>query len=181
MNTASNDTNKPAVENPKPKIPGLPEEDRLKKKKKKKKQPKQKKEHADDVPDNLSVEYFLVSPNSGIVKENDKEENDFVFSDSPLFSDREDSDSESEADSDEFEDSRDVLSDTERVSEDLLLFTPARTLQAESSSSKPSSTPKSKQAVKTDKPTKRSAKSPLDSNETKKSRGQSKPDLPKKK
>ena len=181
MNTASNDTNKPAVENPKPKIPGLPEEDRLKKKKKKKKQPKQKKEHADDVPDNLSVEYFLVSPNSGIVKENEKEENDFVFSDSPLFSDREDSDSESEADSDEFEDSRDVRSDTERVSEDLLLFTPARTLQAESSSSKPSSTPKSKQAVKTDKPTKRSAKSPLDSNETKKSRGQSKPDLPKKK
>ena len=121
---------------------------------------------------NLSQEDFLVSPQTGLLK--DKTHN-FVFSD--YTSDHDESD-DSESD-DEFEDSKEALSDIEKVPESSDPFTPvrlkssfARTLLAKSVS-RPSST--------STPGGKRSASSPADSKEKKKSRGRSKSQIPKKK
>ena len=163
---------------PKPKIPGLEEKDRLRAEKKvRKKKNKEKKKKEEKLACNLSVEDFLVSPETGLMR--DKTEN-FVFSD--YTSDHDESDI-SDSD-DEFEDSKEALSDIEKAPETSDPFTPvtlklkssfARNLHAKSMS-RPSST--------STPGGKRSASSPADSKEKKekkKSRGRSKSQIPKKK
>ena len=161
-----------------PKIPGLAE-DRLKseKKKKRKRKVKQKKSEEEKPLNEMSRDDFLVSPHSGIVKENE-----FVFSDY-------DDSGEDET----FEDSMETPTDSEKANTDL--FTPVnlksafdRVLQAKSTASPnlSSSTPKPGTATKSsarsrssDPATKQSAvkriaSSPADAkDQKKKSRAQS--------
>ena len=160
------------VTQPKPKIPGLEEKDRLRAEKKMRKKKNKEKKKEEKLVCNLSQEDFLVSPQTGLLK--DKTHN-FVFSDYTSDHDESD-DSESY---DEFEDSKEALSDIEKVPESSDPFTPvrlkssfARTLLAKSVS-RPSST--------STPGGKRSASSPADSKEKKKSRGRSKSQIPKKK
>ena len=173
-NTKSSSTNE---DENKSKIPGLPESERLKKKKKKKKKSKQGKEEENLIgQENLSRKDFLISPETGLIKEDGLD--NFVFSDY-----KEDSDSNNDsAESDEsdytFEDSKEVLSDSEKTqilsvaqrNDDFLTpvnlkSTFARTLQATTS------TPAS---------IKRQAKSPAEGKDTKKYRSQSQSKIPKK-
>ena len=149
----------------KPKIPGLPEEERLKiKKKKKNKQKKEKKKAS-----NLSVEDFLISPRTGLINENTETE-DYVFSDYQ-------SDNSDESDNDEaFEDSKETFSEDEKESAPDDPFTPVNLKSAFArryatlSVAKPTSTPSSM---------KRSASSPAEKVLPKKTRPQSL--IPKKK
>ena len=153
---------------PKPKIPGLSEEERLKSERKKRK--KERKKKKEDKIDSL-----LISPQSGLMKNDDKTD-EFEFGDSKNDAD----DTEGDSDDEEgFEDSRETLSENEELSEATGLTTPslksvfARTLVAASASKPPSSsTPTS---------SKRSAKSPASEKDNKKARGRSKSLLPKKK
>ena len=178
---AQPDTPKPA-ENPssKPKIPGLSEEERLKSEKKKRKKERklkqkqeQKEKENDKIDSHLTINDFLVSPRSGLIKKDDKTD-DFVFGDS-----NNDTDDNEDSDEEEgFEDSRETLSENEELAE-TGMATPslksvfARTLVA-NSASKPSST-------STPTATKRAAKSPANAKDSKKPRGRSKSLLPKKK
>ena len=159
-------------ERPKPIIPGLPEEDRLKQPKPKRKRKKKSRKSEDNaVPGDLSRNYFLVSPESGVLKKKENETDGFEFSD------YDDEDIESD---DPFEDSRETLSDddNQNTAEDFLTpvhykSTLARSLMARSNA-KPSPTTC---------PPKRSASSPPDeeSKLNKKSRARSKSLIPKKK
>ena len=160
-------------ERPKPQIPGLPEEDRLKQPKSKKKRKKKCKKTEDNaVAGDLSRNYFLISPESGLLKKKDNETDGFQFSD------YDDEDIESD---DQFEDSRDTVSDdddNQNAAEDFLTpvhvkSTFARSLMARSNA-KPSPTTC---------PPKRSASSPPDEETklNKKSRARSKSLIPKKK
>ena len=99
-------------ETTKPTIPGLPEEERLKKKKRKKKV-KQKKPIETEAK-NLSMKDFLVSPQTGIMKESMS----FEFSD---YSDPSSNDSDDDV---EFEDSRETFSDGEKTEVAGDVFTP---------------------------------------------------------
>ena len=157
---------------PKPIIPGLPEEDRLKQIKKKKKKKKIRNKEDIKVLGNLSKNDFLISPGSGLIKKNETE--DFQFSD------YDDEDTDSDVCSEAFEDSRDTFSDDENppAAEDFL--TPvqvkshfARNLLAKSNI-KPSTSPG---------PSKRSASSPPEeeTKQNKKSRARSQSLIPKKK
>ena len=93
---------KPEAEAPRPKIPGLPEKDRKKQEKQiKKKQNKKNKEISNDA--NCTMEDFLKTPLTSINKATE----DFVFSD------YDDSDCESDDSSEDFEDSREALTDAE--------------------------------------------------------------------
>ena len=164
---------------PKPKIPGLTEEDRLKaikkKTEKKKRKIKNKQKKDKDMPEgNLTKDDFLLSPKSGLIKEKGDETEDFVFNENS-----QDESCDSETD-DEFEDSKEVFSEHENASEPTNVFTPvslksafARTLAK--SVSKPSTTSTPSNAAK------RPAKSPADAKDNKKSRSRSQSRIPKKK
>ena len=132
---------------PRPKIPGLPEDERIKKKKKKKNKVKNK--EGEELSAGCSKNDFLISPQSGQLKENpecDNIDKEFDFSDC-----EDDIDSGRDVNSDAFEE-EDFLTPSNPKSK----F--ARNLLAKSAT---------KPATKT----KRSAGSPLDK-ETKKSRAQ---------
>ena len=148
---------------PKPKIPGLSEEDRLKAlakksdKKKRKSKNKQKKDEDEPVKD-LTKDDFLKSPNSGLRKEPEDNLHGFVFDES--------SHEESETE-DEFEDSNDFPSEDDDASKPTDI--PAESV------SKTSTPSTSSNAAK------RPAKSPANANKTKKSRSRSLSVIPKKK
>ena len=147
----------------KPKIPGLPETERLKKKKEKKKK-KGNDEKEEVASSTLSRNEFLLSPNSGLLKKDVTQ--DFEFSDY-------ESDDSEEA----FEDSKESFSDdNEETVASMDFLTPAnpkstfaRTLYAKSNA---------KSATKAGK---RAANSPAEYKEKKKTRAQSESRIPKKK
>ena len=172
-----NPPNNPTSRSVRPKIPGLTEEDRLKseKKKKRKKKNKQQKSEEEKHLNAMTINDFLVSPNSGIVKETD-----FVFSDYD----------ESEED-ESFEDSMETLGD-DHEKENTKLVSPvnlagafAQTLVAKSTASpgpSSSSTPGTKSSARSkssdpaakQSAVKRKTSSPADDKEQKKkSRAQS--------
>ena len=150
---------------PKQVIPGLPEAERLKQPKLKKKKQKKKSNKEEETPiKDLTRPDFLISPVSGALKKTEVLEN-FEFSEY-------DDDTEDE----EFEDSRETISDTENTPGNEFLTpvnlksTFARNLA--NSSAKPAPTTNAN---------KRAAKSPAETKENKKSRGQSQTRIPKKK
>ena len=161
------------VGRPKPIIPGLPEEDRLKQSKnKKKKKKKSKSKEEKEATGNKSREDFLLSPESGMLRKTENVTEAFEFSD------YDDADSESDDSSEEFEDSKETFSDNDHPTEDFLTPVSVKSTFAKNliakSTVKPSSTPC---------PSKRSASSPADEKkkQNKKSRARSKSMLPRKK
>ena len=191
----------------KPSIPGLPEHERLKKPKIKRKKKKNQNEDENEDSRQLTRTDFLISPESGVLKDQNNPDNNFIFSD---YDSNAAGDEESESDDEDnnaFEDSKETLSDTENTENTPSastsdLFTPvqlkstfARTLEAKSKSeAKPTSTPKVQSVLKStpkiqaaslkpsNKPNKREANSPLDVKDQKKQRSQSQlSQIPKKK
>ena len=155
----------------KPTIPGLPEEERLKKKKKRKRKSKNKEEKEKST--SLPSTDLLISPESGLLKENDIIEREFQFSG---YEDNDDS--ESDVSNDAFEDSKETLNDGKP--EDFM--TPA---SPKSNFVKNLDFAKKNLVAKSDtKPlssVKRSAGSPLGDNDSKKSRARQQSMLTKKK
>ena len=160
------------VERPKPFIPGLPEENRLKQsKKKKKKKKKSKNKEEKESTGSKSRQDFLLSPESGMLRKNVNETEAFEFSDY-------ENDTESDDSTEEHEASKETFSNNDISAEDFLTPVSVKSTFAKNliakSTAKPSPTPGS---------SKRSASSPADEKSKKnhQRRARSQSMIPKKK
>ena len=154
----------------KPTIPGLPEEERLKKKKKRKRKSKNKEEKEKST--SLPSTDLLISPESGLLKENDIIEREFQFSG---YEDNDDS--ESDVSNDAFEDSKETLNDGKP--EDFMTSASPKSNFVKNLDFAKNLVAKS--ATKPLSSVKRSAGSPLGDNDSKKSRARQQSMLTKKK